>query len=62
MNAKGVVVGSAVAIMLGREDIVAVRIMSYLASPLLPIGYSIDRKTADGGYDKEQLPRLNHNS
>ena len=36
------------------------RIMSYLASPSLPIGYSIDRKTADSGYDKERLPRLNH--
>jgi carboxyl-terminal processing protease len=36
------------------------RIMSYLASPSLPIGYSIDRQTADSGYDKEQLPRLNH--
>jgi carboxyl-terminal processing protease len=36
------------------------RIMSYLASPSLPIGYSIDRQTADRGYDKERLPRLNH--
>jgi C-terminal processing protease CtpA/Prc len=36
------------------------RIMSYLASPSLPIGYSIDREAADRGYDKERLPRLNH--
>jgi C-terminal processing protease CtpA/Prc len=36
------------------------RIMSFLTSPSLPIGYSIDRKTADTGYDKERLPRLNH--
>ena len=36
------------------------RIMSYLAAASLPVGYSIDRKTADRGYDKERLPRLNH--
>jgi C-terminal processing protease CtpA/Prc len=36
------------------------RIMSYLASPSLAIGYSIDRNTADRGYEKETLPRLNH--
>jgi len=36
------------------------RIMSYLAPSSIPIGFSIDRKTADRGYDKERLPRLNH--
>jgi carboxyl-terminal processing protease len=34
--------------------------MSYLAPSSLPIGFSIDIKTADRGYDKERLPRLNH--
>ncbi|MFL6302742.1 MAG: S41 family peptidase, partial [Candidatus Sulfotelmatobacter sp.] len=36
------------------------RIMSYLSPSSLPVGFSIDRKTADRGYDKEHLPRLNH--
>lgn len=36
------------------------RIMSYLSPDSRPIGYSIDRKTADKGYRKEDLPRLNH--
>lgn len=36
------------------------RLMSYLTPRSLPIGYNIDRKTAEQGYDKERLPRLNH--
>jgi hypothetical protein len=34
--------------------------MSYLSPSSLPVGFSIDRKTSDRGYDKERLPRLNH--
>jgi hypothetical protein len=34
--------------------------VSYLAPSSIPIGFSIDRKTADRGFDKERLPRLNH--
>ena len=34
--------------------------MSYLSPESRPIGYSIDRKTAERGYRKEDLPRLNH--
>jgi C-terminal processing protease CtpA/Prc len=35
------------------------RLMSYLTPDRLPIGYSVDRKLAEAGYDKEQLPRFN---
>jgi len=35
------------------------RIMSYLAPMPTPVGFSVDRKTADRGYRKETLPRLN---
>jgi carboxyl-terminal processing protease len=35
------------------------RLMSYLTPDRVPIGYSVDRKLADIGYEKEQLPRFN---
>lgn len=35
-----------------------VRLMSYLIPGREPIGYSLDRKTAERGYDKENLPRF----
>jgi C-terminal processing protease CtpA/Prc len=35
------------------------RLMSYLTPDRLPIGYSVDRKLADIGYEKERLPRFN---
>jgi C-terminal processing protease CtpA/Prc len=35
------------------------RLMSYLTPDRVPIGYSVDRKLADTGYNKEQLPRFN---
>lgn len=35
------------------------RLMSYLTPGRLPIGYSLDRKLAESGYDKEVLPRFN---
>jgi carboxyl-terminal processing protease len=35
------------------------RLMSYLTPDRLPIGYSLDRKLAETGYDKERLPRFN---
>jgi len=34
--------------------------MSYRAPSFILIGFSIDRKTADRGADKERLPRLKH--
>lgn len=34
------------------------RLMSMLTAGQLPIGYSLDRKLAETGYDKEQLPRF----
>jgi len=34
--------------------------MSNLARSSIPIGFSIDRKTADRGFDKKRLLRLNH--
>ena len=34
------------------------RVMSLLTSGQLPIGYSLDRKLAESGYDKEKLPRF----
>jgi carboxyl-terminal processing protease len=36
------------------------RIMSHLTPSRVPIGYSIDRPTAERGYEKEQLPRFHH--
>jgi len=35
------------------------RLMSYLTPDRVPIGYSVDRKLAEAGYDKERLPRFN---
>ena len=35
------------------------RLMSVLTADRLPIGYSVDRKLAESGYDKERLPRFN---
>lgn len=35
------------------------RLMSYLTSKKLPVGYSLSRQKASGGYNKEDLPRLN---
>lgn len=35
------------------------RLMSYLTPHRVPIGYSVDRKLADKGYEKERLPRFN---
>ena len=35
------------------------RLMSYLSPDRVPIGYSIDRRLAETGYDKERLPRFN---
>ena len=35
------------------------RLMSYLTPDGVPIGYSVDRKLAETGYDKERLPRFN---
>jgi carboxyl-terminal processing protease len=35
------------------------RLMSLLTPGRLPIGYSLDRKLAESGYDKEVLPRFN---
>ena len=35
------------------------RLMSYLAPDRRPVGYSLDRTTAEQGYDRETLPRLN---
>jgi carboxyl-terminal processing protease len=34
--------------------------MSHLTPSRVPIGYSIDRPTAERGYEKEQLPRFHH--
>lgn len=36
------------------------RLMSLLTPDRLPIGYSVDRKLAESGYDKGRLPRFNH--
>lgn len=36
------------------------RIMSYLTPGKAPIGFSLDRPTAEHGYDKEKLPRFGH--
>jgi carboxyl-terminal processing protease len=35
-------------------------LMSYLTPSKVPVGYSLDRPTAERGYDKETLPRLDH--
>lgn len=35
------------------------RLMSYLTSKKLPVGYSLSRQKASDGYNKEDLPRLN---
>jgi C-terminal processing protease CtpA/Prc len=35
------------------------RVMSLLTADRLPIGYSLDRRLAESGYDKEALPRFN---
>jgi carboxyl-terminal processing protease len=35
------------------------RLMSYLTPDRVPIGYSVDRKLAEAGYDKQRLPRFN---
>jgi carboxyl-terminal processing protease len=35
-------------------------LMSYLTPSKLPIGYNIDRPTAERGYDKSSLPKLGH--
>ncbi len=37
-----------------------VRLMSYLTPGAEPIGYSLDRRTAERGYDKNRLPRFGH--
>lgn len=34
------------------------RLMSYLTPKQLPIGFTVSRKRAESGYEKEQLPRL----
>ena len=36
------------------------RLMSYLTPSKLPIGYSVDRPTAERGYDRTKLPKLDH--
>jgi carboxyl-terminal processing protease len=36
------------------------RLMSYLTPSKLPIGYSVDRPTAERGYDRTKLPKLGH--
>lgn len=36
------------------------RLMSYLTSARLPVGYSLTRRRAAAGYDKEKLPRFAH--
>ena len=36
------------------------RLMSYLTSGRQPVGYSLDRATAEHGYDRESLPRFSH--
>jgi C-terminal processing protease CtpA/Prc len=36
------------------------RLMSYLTPGKMPIGYSLDRKMAEKGYNREKLPRLGH--
>ncbi len=35
------------------------RLMSYLTPDRVPIGYGVDRKLAEAGYDKQRLPRFN---
>jgi carboxyl-terminal processing protease len=35
-----------------------IQLMSYLTPAKVPIGYSLDRPTAERGYDKESLPRF----
>jgi carboxyl-terminal processing protease len=35
-------------------------LMSYLTPSKVPVGFSLDRPTAERGYDKETLPRLDH--
>jgi C-terminal processing protease CtpA/Prc len=35
-----------------------IQLMSYLTPSKVPIGYSLDRPTAERGYDKESLPRF----
>jgi carboxyl-terminal processing protease len=35
------------------------RLMSFLTPERVPIGYSLDRKLAEAGYDRESLPRFN---
>jgi carboxyl-terminal processing protease len=36
------------------------RLMSYLTPDRVPIGYSVTRRMAERGYDKERLPRFGH--
>lgn len=36
------------------------QLMSYLTPSKVPIGYSLDRPTAERGYDKASLPKLDH--
>jgi carboxyl-terminal processing protease len=36
------------------------RLMSYLTSGRQPVGYSLDRVTAEHGYDRASLPRFSH--
>lgn len=35
-------------------------LMSYLTPSKIPVGYSLDRPTAERGYDKASLPKLDH--
>ena len=35
-------------------------LMSYLTPSKVPVGYSLDRPTAERGYDKASLPKLDH--
>jgi C-terminal processing protease CtpA/Prc len=36
------------------------RLMSYMTPDRRPVGFSVDRKAAERGYNRETLPRLNH--
>jgi C-terminal processing protease CtpA/Prc len=36
------------------------RLMSYLTSDKLPIGYTVSRRKSEAGYKKEDLPKLDH--
>lgn len=38
--------------------VIGLRLMSYLTSRKLPVGYSLTKRRAEKGYDKEKLPRF----